>query len=116
MLCFPISARLDSALQTLYLHKSRALLAWWGSIREANLVKRLNTIVFIFLLTTPLLLAQDSQSDNSPPANAGGACQISCQGRNGYSTSRAAIPLLALRSERHGSVARVRMSSSDIEC
>jgi hypothetical protein len=44
---------------------------------------RLCPIVFTFLFTAPLLLAQDSQANNSPPANVAGAWQISWQGRNG---------------------------------
>ena len=47
------------------------------------MTKRLYSIVLIFLLAAPLLLAQDSQSDNSRPANVGGAWQISWQGRSG---------------------------------
>jgi hypothetical protein len=50
---------------------------------EANLIKRLYPIVFICLLAAPLLLAQDSESNNSQPANIGGAWQISWQGRGG---------------------------------
>jgi hypothetical protein len=45
--------------------------------------KRLFSVVFSFLLTAPLLLAQDSPPNNSQPANVGGAWQISWQGRNG---------------------------------
>lgn len=47
------------------------------------MIKRLYPIVFIFLLAAPLLLAQDSESNNSQPANIGGAWQISWQGRGG---------------------------------
>jgi hypothetical protein len=47
------------------------------------MTKRLYAIVFTFLLTAPLLLAQDSQSNNSPPSNVAGAWQISWQGRSG---------------------------------
>jgi hypothetical protein len=50
---------------------------------EANVIKRLYPIIFICLLAAPLLLAQDSQSNNSQPANIGGAWQISWQGRGG---------------------------------
>jgi OAA-family lectin sugar binding domain len=50
---------------------------------EANVIKRLYPIAFIFLLAAPLLLAQDSQSNNSQPANIGGDWQISWQARNG---------------------------------
>jgi len=46
-------------------------------------IKRLYSIAFILLLAAPLLLAQDSQSNNSQPANIGGAWQISWQARNG---------------------------------
>lgn len=46
-------------------------------------MKLLYPIVFTFLLTASLLLAQDSQSKNSQPANVGGAWQISWQGRSG---------------------------------
>jgi hypothetical protein len=47
------------------------------------MIKRLYRIAFIFLLAAPLLLAQDSQSNNSQPANNGGAWQISWRARNG---------------------------------
>jgi hypothetical protein len=47
------------------------------------LIKRLYAIFFTFLLVAPLLLAQDSQSNNSQPANIGGAWQISWQARTG---------------------------------
>jgi hypothetical protein len=50
---------------------------------EANLIKRLYPIVLTLLLASPLLLAQDSQSNNSQPANLGGAWQISWHGRSG---------------------------------
>lgn len=51
---------------------------------EVNLIqKRLYRFVFVFLLATPLLIAQDSQSNESQPANIGGAWQISWQGRGG---------------------------------
>jgi hypothetical protein len=50
---------------------------------EANVIKRLYSIAFIFLLAAPLLLAQDFQSTNSQPANIGGDWQISWQARNG---------------------------------
>lgn len=45
--------------------------------------KRLYTFVVVFLLATPLLLAQDSQSSESQPVNIGGAWQVSWQGRGG---------------------------------
>jgi len=49
-------------------------------------IKRLYPVVFICLfviclVAAPLLLAQDSESSNSQPANIGGAWQISWQGR-----------------------------------
>jgi len=47
------------------------------------LIKRLYPIAFTFLLAAPLLLAQSSDSNNSQPANIGGAWQISWQGRGG---------------------------------
>lgn len=47
------------------------------------MIKRLYPIVFICLLAAPLLLAQDSESNNSQPANIGGAWQISWQARGG---------------------------------
>jgi hypothetical protein len=47
------------------------------------LIKRLYPIVFTVFVLTPLLRAQDSQSNNSQPANIGGAWQISWQGRGG---------------------------------
>jgi hypothetical protein len=46
-------------------------------------IKQLCPIVFVCLLATPLLLAQDSQANNSPPANLAGAWQISWQERGG---------------------------------
>jgi hypothetical protein len=46
-------------------------------------IKRLYSIIPIVLLGVPLLLAQDSESNNSQPANIGGAWQISWQARNG---------------------------------
>jgi hypothetical protein len=55
---------------------------------EANVIKRLYPVVFICLfviclVVAPLLLAQDSESSNSQPANLAGAWQISWQGRGG---------------------------------
>ena len=47
------------------------------------MIKRLYPIVFTFLLASPLLLAQDSGSNNSQPSNIGGAWQISWQPRSG---------------------------------
>ncbi|MGA8620310.1 MAG: hypothetical protein WB660_17530 [Candidatus Sulfotelmatobacter sp.] len=47
------------------------------------MIKRLYPIVFICLLAAPLLLAQDSESNNSQIANIGGAWQLSWQGRGG---------------------------------
>jgi hypothetical protein len=46
-------------------------------------IKRLYPIVFICLLAAPLVLAHDSESNNSQPANIGGAWQISWQARSG---------------------------------
>jgi len=50
---------------------------------EANVTKRLYPIVFICLLGAQLLFAQDSESNNSQPANISGAWQISWQSRRG---------------------------------
>ncbi len=47
------------------------------------MIKRLYPIVLVFLLAAPLLLAQDSESNNSQPTNIGGAWQLSWQGRDG---------------------------------
>ena len=47
------------------------------------MIKRLYPIAFTFLLAAPLLLAQDSQSNNSQSANIGGAWQLSWEGRGG---------------------------------
>jgi hypothetical protein len=44
-------------------------------------IKRLYSIVFICLLAAPLLLAQDSEANNSQPANISGTWQISWQAR-----------------------------------
>jgi len=46
------------------------------------LIKRMYPIVLICFLSIPLLFAQDSQSNNSPP-NIGGAWQITWEGRGG---------------------------------
>lgn len=50
---------------------------------EAYVVKRLFPVLLICLVAAPLLLAQDSGSNNSQPANAAGAWQLSWQGRGG---------------------------------
>jgi len=47
------------------------------------MIKRLFPVVFICLLAAPLLLAQDSETNNSQPANLAGAWQLSWQGRGG---------------------------------
>jgi hypothetical protein len=47
------------------------------------MVKRIFPILVICLVAAPLLLAQDSGSNNAQPANVGGAWQISWQGRRG---------------------------------
>src|ERR1700722_1774450 len=47
------------------------------------MIKRLYPFVFIFLLAAPLLLAQNSGSNDSQPANLGGSWQLSWQGRGG---------------------------------
>ncbi len=47
------------------------------------MIKRFYPIMFICLFAAPLVLAQDSDSNNSQPANIGGAWQISWQGRDG---------------------------------
>src|SRR6202790_3455384 len=44
---------------------------------------KLHPLFFAFLLAAPLLLAQDSESNNSQPANIGGAWQISWQAGSG---------------------------------
>jgi hypothetical protein len=46
-------------------------------------IKRLYLIVFICLLAAPLLLAQNSESNNSQSANIAGAWQLSWEGRGG---------------------------------
>jgi hypothetical protein len=46
-------------------------------------VKRFFPVLLVCLVAAPLLLAQDSGSNNSEPANVGGAWQISWQGRDG---------------------------------
>src|ERR1700726_2667319 len=58
---------------------------------EVDMIKRLYPLLFSFLLAAPLLLAQDSQSNNSQPANIGGAWQISWQGRS--STQQATMQI-----------------------
>src|SRR5438309_661725 len=59
--------------------------SWRVCIRhtEANVIKRLYPILFICLFAAPLLFAQDSESNNSQPANIGGTWQISWQARSG---------------------------------
>ena len=47
------------------------------------MTKRLYLVVFISLLAASLLPAQDSESNNSQPANIAGSWQISWQGRGG---------------------------------
>jgi hypothetical protein len=46
-------------------------------------VKRFFPVLLICLVAAPLLLAQDSGSNNSQPANLAGAWQLSWQGRGG---------------------------------
>ena len=45
------------------------------------MINRLYPIAFTFLLAAPLLLAQSTDSNNSQPADIGGAWRISWQGR-----------------------------------
>ena len=45
-------------------------------------MKLLYPMVLTLLLTGPVVRAQDSQANNSSPANVGGSWQISWQGRN----------------------------------
>jgi len=45
------------------------------------MIKRLYPVVFAFFLAAPLLLAQDSGSNDSQPANLGGSWQLSWQNR-----------------------------------
>ena len=47
------------------------------------MIKRLYPIIFACVLAAPLVLAQDSQSNNSQSPNIGGAWQLSWQGRDG---------------------------------
>lgn len=47
------------------------------------MIKRLYPIVLVCLLAAPLLLAQDSEPNNSQPANISGAWRLSWQGRGG---------------------------------
>jgi hypothetical protein len=79
---------------------------------EANVIQRLYPIAFIFLLAAPLLLAQDSQSNNSQPINIGGDWQISWQARNGSQQATIADPAGWLQTERHVS-GRERIFFSD---
>jgi hypothetical protein len=46
-------------------------------------IKRLYLVIFICLLAAPLLLAQNSESNNSQSANIAGAWQLSWEGRGG---------------------------------
>src|ERR1700733_5446275 len=52
--------------------KSPGVFAWKNEFPEANVIKRLHPIVFVCLLVAPLLLAQDSESNNSQTTNIGG--------------------------------------------
>jgi hypothetical protein len=47
------------------------------------MIKRLYPVIVVCLVAAPLLLAQDSASNNSQPTNIGGVWQISWQGRGG---------------------------------
>ena len=47
------------------------------------MIKRMYPIALICLLAAPLLVAQDSESNNAQPANIGGSWQLSWQGRGG---------------------------------
>jgi hypothetical protein len=50
---------------------------------EAKVTNRLHAIAFLSLFIAPLLFAQNSQSNNSQPADISGAWQISWEGRGG---------------------------------
>jgi hypothetical protein len=54
-----------------------------NQLQEANVIKRLYPIIFICLLAAPVLLAQDSESNQSQSTNVGGSWQLSWQGRDG---------------------------------
>ena len=47
------------------------------------MIKRMYPIALICLLAAPLLVAQDSESNNAQPANIGGSWQLSWQGQGG---------------------------------
>jgi hypothetical protein len=53
------------------------------NLPEGNVIKRLYPAVFICLLAAPLLLAQNSESNNSESASIGGTWQLSWQGHGG---------------------------------
>ena len=55
------------------------------------MIKRLYPIALVFLLAASLLLAQSSDSNNSQPADIGGAWQISWQGRGGSQQAKMQI-------------------------
>ena len=64
------------------------------------MIKRLYPIILTCLLAAPLLLAQDSQSNNSQSPNIGGAWQISWEGRGG--SQQATIQIQQDRSRLSG--------------
>jgi hypothetical protein len=70
----------------------------------------LNPMVLTLLLTGPVLLAQDSQANNSQPANVGGSWQISWQGRNG--TQQATMQIQQDGSKLSGTLEDASGSSS----
>jgi hypothetical protein len=72
-------------------------------------IKRLYPIVFVCLLATPLLLAQDSEPNNSQ-ANISGAWQLSWQGRGG--SQQATIQMQQDGSKLNGTFQGPRGSSS----
>ena len=74
------------------------------------MIKRLHPIVFVCLLVAPLLLAQDSESNNSQTTNIGGAWQLSWQGRRG--SQQATIQIQQDGSKLSGTFQDPRGSSS----
>jgi hypothetical protein len=72
--------------------------------------KRRYPIIFVCLLAAPLLLAQDSESNNSQPPNIGGAWQLSWQGRDG--SQRATVQIQQDGSKLSGTFQGPRGSSA----
>ena len=74
------------------------------------MIKRLYPIIFACVLAAPLVLAQDSQSNNSQSPNIGGAWQLSWQGRDG--SQQATIKIQQDGSKLSGTIDGDKMSGT----